>query len=110
MRDEFLLNCEKEILEANLFLMCGQHEEGVQAARKVLDAIMKEIVNSIQPITKNTQPYVIAALRALANGLEKQLDGKWKTTISVVTAVASKIEFEIQEEEINETDNEKPRK
>lgn len=29
MRDEFLLNCEKEILEANLFLMCGQHEEGI---------------------------------------------------------------------------------
>lgn len=52
MRDEFLLNCEKEILEANLFLMCGQHEEGIQATRKVLDAIMKEIVNGIQPITK----------------------------------------------------------
>ena len=74
MRDEFLLNCEKEILEANLFLMCGQHEEGIQATRKVLDAIMKEIVNGIQPITKNTQPYVIAALRALANGSEKQLE------------------------------------
>ena len=110
MRDEFLLNCEKEILEANLFLMCGKHEEGIQAARKVLDAIMKEIVNGIQPITKNTQPYVIAVLRALANGLEKQLDGKWKTTISAATAIASKIEFEIQEEEINETDNEEPRK
>ena len=43
-------------------------------------------------------------------GSEKQLDGKWKTTISVATAIASKIEFEIQEEEINEIDNEEPHK
>lgn len=30
MRDEFLFNCEKEIMEANLSLMCGQKEDGLK--------------------------------------------------------------------------------
>lgn len=34
MRDEFLFNCEKEIMEANLYLMCEQKEEEVQICKK----------------------------------------------------------------------------
>lgn len=30
MRDEILFNCEKEIMEANLSLMCGQKEDGLK--------------------------------------------------------------------------------
>lgn len=72
MRDEFLFNCDKEITEANLYIMCGQYEEGIRIIRKVSLALMEEIASSIEPITKTTRPYVIAALRTLANEMEKQ--------------------------------------
>lgn len=41
MRDEFLFNCEKEIMEANLSLMCGQKEDGLKKIKKVSDDIMQ---------------------------------------------------------------------
>lgn len=110
MRDEILFNCEKEVLEANLFLMCGKNEEGIQAVRNVIDTLMKEIANDIQPITKNTEPYVIVALRTLAKGLEMRLGGEWRNTIRVAEAVANAMKFDIPEGKINETDNEEPHK
>lgn len=81
MRDEFLFNCEKEIMEANLSLMCGQKEDGLKKIKKVSDDIMQEIGNSIHPFTTNTLPYVIAALRVLANKLEEKTNGEWERTI-----------------------------
>lgn len=81
MRDEFLFNCEKEIMEANLSLMCGQKEDGLKKIKKVSDDIMQEIGNSIHPFTTNTLPYVIAALRVLANKLEEKTNGEWESTI-----------------------------
>lgn len=81
MRDEFLFNCEKEIMEANLSLMCGQKEDGLKKIKKVSDNIMQEIGNSIHPFTTNTLPYVIAALRVLANKLEEKTNGEWECTI-----------------------------
>lgn len=108
MRDEILFNCEKEIMEANLFLMCNQKEEGVQAVRNVLDVLMKEIATCIQPITKNTEPYVIVALRTLAKGLEIQMSGKWENTIRIAEAIADATKFDVPEEKSNETDNEEP--
>ena len=110
MRDEILFNCEKEVLEANLFLMCGQDKEGIKAVRNVIDTLMKEIANDIQPITKNTEPYVIVALRTLANGLEIRLGGEWRNTIRIAEAVANATEFNIPEAKNNETDNEEPHK
>ena len=98
MREEFLFNCEKEITEANLYIMCGQYEEGIQIIREVSLALMEEIANSIQPITKNTRPYVIAALRTLANGMEKQLDKKMKETAKFAGGIASTIEFRTEKE------------
>lgn len=98
MREEFLFNCEKEIAEANLYIMCGQYEEGIQIIRKVELALMEEIAGSIEPISKNTKPYVIAALRTLANGMGKQLDKKMKETAKFAGGIASSIEFHIEKE------------
>lgn len=81
MRDEFLFNCEQKIMEANLCLMCGLKEIGLKKMKEVSDDLMQEIGNSIHPFTTNTQPYVIAALRVLANKLEEKTDGKWENTI-----------------------------
>ena len=81
MRDEFLFNCGKEIMEENLSLMCGQKEDGLKKIKKVSDDIMQEIGNSIHPFTTNTLPYVIAALRVLANKLEEKTNGEWESTI-----------------------------
>lgn len=89
MRDEFLFNCEKEIMEANLSLMCGQKEDGLKKIKKVSDNIMQEIGNSIHPFTTNTLPYVIAALRVLANKLEEKTNGEWESTIKDVSTAVS---------------------
>lgn len=84
MRDEFLFNCEQKIMEANLCLMCG----------------LKEIGNSIHPFTTNTQPYVIAALRVLANKLEEKTDGKWENTIKGIEKIMNTIDVIPKEEEV----------
>ena len=100
MRDEILFNCEEEIMEANLFLMCGQKEDGLKKIKKVSDDMMQEIGNSIHPFTTNTLPYVIAALRVLANKLEENTNGKWKGTIKGVEKLMNTIEVIQKEEEV----------
>ena len=100
MRDEFLFNCEKEIMEAELCLMCGQKEDGLKKIKKVSDDIMQEIGNSIRPFTTNTLPYVIAALRVLANKLEEKTNGKWEGTIKGAEKLMNTIEVIQKEEEV----------
>ena len=100
MRDEFLFNCEKEIMEANLFLMCGQKEDGLKKIKKVSDNIMQEIGNSIHTFTTNTLPYVIAALRVLANKLEEKTNGEWESTIKSAEKLMNTIDVIQKEEEV----------
>lgn len=100
MRDEFLFNCEKEIMEANLSLMCGQKEDGLKKIKKVSDNIMQEIGNSIHPFTTNTLPYVIAALRVLANKLEEKTNGEWENTIKSAEKLMNTIDVIQKEEEV----------
>lgn len=73
MRDEFLFNCGKEIMEANLSLMCGQKEDGLKKIKKVSDDIMQEIGNSIHPFTTNTYARKIVKYDNISNGNEKNL-------------------------------------
>ena len=100
MRDEFLFNCGKEIMEANLSLMCGQKEDGLKKIKKVSDDIMQEIGNSIHPFTTNTLPYVIAALRVLANKLEEKTNGEWESTIKGAEKLMNTIDVIQKEEEV----------
>lgn len=100
MRDEFLFNCEKEIMEANLSLMCGQKEDGLKKIKKVSDNIMQEIGNSIHQFTTNTLPYVIAALRVLANKLEEKTNGEWENTIKGAEKLMNTIDVIQKEEEV----------
>lgn len=100
MRDEFLFNCEKEIMEANLSLMCGQKEDGLKKIKKVSDDIMQEIGNSIHPFTTNTLPYVIAALRVLANKLEEKTNREWESTIKGAEKLMNTIDVIQKEEEV----------
>ena len=59
----------------------------IEKIKKVSDDIMQEIGNSIHPFTKNTLPYVIAALRVLANKLEEKTNGEWEKTLHRSTKV-----------------------
>lgn len=100
MRDEFLFNCKQKIMEANLCLMCGLKEIGLKKMKEVSDDLMQEIGNSIHPFTTNTQPYVIAALRVLANKLEEKTDGKWENTIKGIEKIMNTIDVIPKEEEV----------
>ena len=85
MRDEFLFNCGKEIMEANLSLMCGQKEDGLKKICKdnsELPALVlrnasieaaKDINNYVTPCSNITAPITVAALRYVADIIEKEL-------------------------------------
>ena len=42
--------------------------------KEVAKDIVFEVTNSIMPISELTAPYVVAALRSLANGIEEGMD------------------------------------
>lgn len=64
------------------------------------DNIMQEIGNSIHPFTTNTLPYVIAALRVLANKLEEKTNGEWESTIKGAEKLMNTIDVIQKEEEV----------
>lgn len=61
---------------------------------------MQEIGNSIHPFTTNTLPYVIAALRVLANKLEEKTNGEWERTIKGAEKLMNTIDVIQKEEEV----------
>lgn len=72
----------------------------IEKMKEVSDDLMQEIGNSIHPFTTNTQPYVIAALRVLANKLEEKTDGKWENTIKGIEKIMDTIDVIPKEEEV----------
>ena len=115
MRKEFIYNREKEIMEAQFFLLFGQKEEAKRMLSITSYKIVDEILKNISPVSEGTLPYVIAGLRVLADKLEETTEGNWKTTIKFAQEICSHLEISnsieihlghLCKEEAHETNNE----
>lgn len=93
MREEFIYNREKEIMEAQFFLLFGQKEEAKRMLSITSYKIADEILRNITPVSESTLPYVIASLRMLADKLEETTEGNWKTTIEFAQEICNNLEI-----------------
>ena len=93
MKKEFIYNCEKEIMEAQFFLLFGQKEEAKRMLSITTYKITDEILKNITPVSEGTLPYVIASLRMLADKLEETTEGNWKTTIKFAQEICNNLEI-----------------
>ena len=73
MRKDFLFECEKNIAKADVCMAQGQEEQNFQLMKKVSCDIAAEITSSVTPVSDETASYVVAALRVLADALEREL-------------------------------------
>lgn len=108
MRKEFIYNREKEIMEAQFFLLFGQKEEAKRLLAITSYKIADEILRNITPVSENMVPYVIAGLRTLADKLEEATEEDWKTTIKFAQEICNNLEINTNKEKVYATDNEEP--
>lgn len=107
---EHMFNLDKKVMEATLYMLCNQNEEGKQRIVELCNDIANDVLNKVTPMTNHTAPYIIAALNFLGDKLENQLDGAGKKVLCAVSKVMSSFEMEMKEEDLNEIDNEEPQK
>nr|UWG24234.1 MAG: hypothetical protein [Bacteriophage sp.] len=68
--------------------------------KEVAKDIVFEVTNSIMPISELTAPYVVAALRSLANGIEEGMDTLDKEYAKVLQILMGRIQFEREVERV----------
>ena len=105
---EHMFNMDKKVTEAALYMACNQNKEGKRRMVEVCNDIANDMLTRVTPMTNHTAPYIIAALRFLAGKLEDQLDDGAKPILYFASKVMNSMEMEIEEEDVNEINNEKP--
>lgn len=72
MTKEFLLECERKLAKSYVCTALGRDDDSIAITKEIAKDIAFEVTNSVHPISMETAPYVVAALRTLANGIEKR--------------------------------------
>lgn len=93
MTKEFLLNCDTKIVKSIACTAVKHDDEHFDLTKEVAKDIVFEITNSIHPISELTAPYVVAALRSLANGIEEGMDPLDKEYAKVLQILMGRIQF-----------------
>lgn len=105
---EHMFNLDKKVMETALYMACNQNKEGKQRMVELCNDIANEMLTKVTPMTNHTAPYIIAALRFLADGFENQLDDSGKKVLDVASKIMRSLQME--EEDLNEINNEKSQK
>lgn len=103
---EHMLNLDKKVVETALYLACNKNKEGKQRMVEVCNEIANDMLNKVTPMTNHTAPYIIAALRFLADKFEDQLDDGAKPILCIASKVMNSLEMETKKEDMNEINNE----
>ena len=94
MTKEFLLNCERKLAKSYVCTAMGRVDDSLAITEELAQDIAFEVSNSVHPISTQTAPYVVAALRSLANGIEKELNPLDKEVARALQQLMSrKIQF-----------------
>lgn len=104
---EHMFNLDKKVVETALYMACNQNKEGKQRMVEVCNEIANDMLNKVTPMTNHTAPYIIAALRFLADKFENQLDDGAKPILCIASKIMNSLEMETKKEDMNEINNEK---
>lgn len=74
MTKEFLLECEQKIAKSYVCIALGRDDDSIAILEEVAKDVVFEVTNSVHPISTETAPCIAAALRTLANGIEKEMN------------------------------------
>lgn len=100
MTKEFLLNRDTKIAKSIACTAAKHDDEHFDITKEVTKDIVFEVTNSIMPISELTAPYVVAALRSLANGIEEGMDTLDKEYAKVLQILMERIQFEREVERV----------
>lgn len=87
MTKEFLLECERKLAKSYVCTALGRDDDSIAITKEIAKDIAFEVTNSIHPISMETAPYVVAALRTLANGIEKRDESIGQRNCKCITRI-----------------------
>lgn len=93
--------------QSKILLEHGKVQESKKFFAFANQKVFERIIDEVTPISNITAPYVIAALRVLADKLEINVTKKDKATIKIAKQIMVTTQLNIREEKANETNNEK---
>ena len=100
MTKEFLLNCDTKIAKSIACTAAKHDDEHFDITKEVAKDIVFEVTNSIMPISELTAPYVVAALKSLAKGIEEGMDPLDKEFANVLQILMGRIQFKREVERV----------
>lgn len=100
MAKEFLLNCDTKIAKSIACTAAKHDDEHFDITKEVATDVVRTITESIMPISELTAPYVVAALRSLANGIEEGMDPLDKEYAKVLQILMGRIQFKREVERV----------
>lgn len=93
MTKEFLLECERKLAKSYVCTALGRDDDSIAITKEIAKDIAFEVTNSIHPISMETAPYVVAALRTLANGIEKEMNPLDKEIARALQELMGRFQF-----------------
>ena len=101
MQKEFLLECERKLAKSYVCTALGRDDDSIAITKEIAKDIAFEVTNSVHPISMETAPYVVAALRTLANGIEKEMNPLNKEIARALQELMGRFQFVKEEVKID---------
>lgn len=101
MTKEFLLNCDTKIAKSIACTAAKHDDEHFDITKEVATDVVRTIMESIMPISELTAPYVVAALRTLANGIEKEMNPLDKEIARALQELMGRFQFVKEEVKVD---------
>lgn len=101
MTKEFLLECERKLAKSYVCTALGRDDDGIAITKEIAKDIAFEVTNSVHPISMETAPYVVAVLRTLANGIEKEMNPLDKEIARALQELMGRFQFVKEEVKVD---------
>jgi hypothetical protein len=101
MTKEFLLECERKLAKSYVCTALDRDDDGIAITKEIAKDIAFEVTNSVHPISMETAPYVVAALRTLANGIEKEMNPLDKEIARALQELMGRFQFVKEEVKVD---------
>lgn len=101
MTKEFLLECERKLAKSYVCTALGRDDDGIAIIKEIAKDIAFEVTNSVHPISMETAPYVVAVLRTLANGIEKEMNPLDKEIARTLQELMGRFQFVKEEVKVD---------
>lgn len=101
MTKEFLLECERKLAKSYVCTALDRDDDGIAITKEIAKDIAFEVTNSVHPISMETAPYVVATLRTLANGIEKEMNPLDKEIARALQELMGRFQFVKEEVKVD---------